>query len=120
MSNVSAARRRHRQRRHFRVRKSVHGTADRPRLAVHRSNKHIRAQIIDDVARVTLASASTVENGWDGPGNTVDAATKIGELVATRAKAAGVGTIVFDRGGNLYHGRIAAVAEAAREGGLEF
>ena len=120
MKDVSAERRRNRQRRHYRVRKSVNGTAARPRLAVHRSNKHITAQVIDDNARVTLASASTVENGWDGAGNTVEAATKIGELVASRAKDAGIETVVFDRGGNLYHGRIAALADAAREAGLEF
>jgi len=120
MSNISAERRRHRQRRHFRVRKGVNGTAERPRLAVHRSNRHITAQVIDDVSRVTIVSASTVEKDWDGKGNTVDAAKKIGELVATRAKDAGVGGVVFDRGGNLYHGRVAALADAAREAGLEF
>lgn len=120
MKDVSAERRRNRQRRHYRVRKSVNGTAERPRLAVHRSNKHITAQVIDDNARVTLASASTVEKSWDGAGNTVDAASKIGELVASRAKDAGIDSVVFDRGGNLYHGRIAALADAAREAGLEF
>ena len=120
MKNISAERRRQRQRRHHRVRKSVSGTAQRPRLAVHRSNKHITAQVIDDVAHVTIASASTVEKTWDGKGNTVDAAKKIGELVATRAKEAGVESVVFDRGGNLYHGRVAALADAAREAGLEF
>jgi large subunit ribosomal protein L18 len=120
MKDVSAERRRNRQRRHYRVRKSVNGTAERPRLAIHRSNKHITAQVIDDNAHVTLASASTVETAWDGVGNTVDAASKIGELVASRAKDAGISTVVFDRGGNLYHGRIAALADAAREAGLEF
>ena len=77
-------------------------------------------QIIDDVNGATLASASTVEKGWDGRGNTVDAATKVGELVASRAKDAGINSVVFDRGGNLYHGRVAALADAAREAGLEF
>ena len=120
MKNTSSERRRNRQRRHYRVRKSVSGTAQRPRLAVHRSSKHITAQVIDDVARVTLASASTIEKSWDGTGGTVDAAKKIGELVASRAKDAGIETVVFDRGGNLYHGRVAALAESAREAGLEF
>ncbi len=118
--NISAERRRQRKRRHRRVRKSVIGTAQRPRLAVFRSNRHIVAQVIDDAAGTTIASASTQENGWDGRGNTVDAATKVGSLVAERAKDAGVSTVVFDRGGNLYHGRVAALADAAREAGLEF
>ena len=110
-----------RQRRHGRVRKKVQGTADRPRLAVFRSNRHISVQVIDDRAGVTLAAASTYETELKGAatGNK-DAAAKVGELIAERAKAAGVTTVVFDRGGNLYHGRVAAVADAAREGGLEF
>lgn len=120
MKNYSAERRRQRQRRHYRVRKQVQGTAARPRLAVFRSNKHIVAQVIDDSTGVTVAAASTVEKGWDGRGNTVDAATKVGAAVAERAKQAGVTTVVFDRGGNLYHGRVAALADAAREAGLEF
>ncbi len=120
MANVSAERRRTRLRRHNRVRKQVSGTAERPRLAVHRSNKHITAQLIDDEAGITLASASTVEKDYKGAGNTVDAAGKIGSLVAERAKKAGISTVVFDRGGFLYHGRVAALADAAREGGLEF
>ena len=120
MANISATRRAHRLRRHRRVRKQVSGTAARPRLAVHRSNKHITAQVIDDGSHNTIASASTVEKGWDGRGNTVEAATKVGETIAERAKAAGVTTVVFDRGGNLYHGRVAALAEAARNAGLEF
>ncbi len=118
--NISAERRRQRQRRHYRIRKQVHGSAQRPRLAVFRSNKHIVAQIIDDETGVTLAAASTVEKGWDGRGNTVEAATKVGSAIAERAKAAGIETVVFDRGGNLYHGRVAALADAAREAGLEF
>ena len=110
-----------RVRRHRRVRKRVTGTAERPRLAVFRSNKHISAQVIDDVSGRTVASASTVEADLRGPstGNK-DAAAKVGRLVAERAKAAGVSRVVFDRGGFLYHGRVAALADAARENGLEF
>ena len=109
-----------RLRRHRRVRKKVEGSADRPRLAVFRSNKHITAQVIDDRSGRTLAAASTIESDLreGGTGNKA-AASKIGQLVAERAKAAGVTKVVFDRGGNLYHGRIAAVAEAARAAGLE-
>jgi len=118
--NISAERRRQRQRRHYRVRKQVIGSAERPRLAVFRSNKHIVAQLIDDADGTTLVSASTQEKSWDGRGNTVDAATKVGALVAERAKGAGVNTVVFDRGGYLYHGRVAALADAARDAGLEF
>jgi large subunit ribosomal protein L18 len=120
MKNISAERRRNRQRRHYRVRKQVQGTSARPRLAVFRSNRHIVAQIIDDTTGMTLASAGTVEKSWDGRGNTTEAATKVGELVASRAKDAGINTVVFDRGGNLYHGRVAALADAARDAGLEF
>jgi large subunit ribosomal protein L18 len=108
-----------RKRRHHRVRKKVAGTASRPRLAVSRSNKHISAQVIDDLTGRTLASASTVEKDLrtGGTGN-IAAATTVGRLVAERAQAAGVTAVVFDRGGFLYHGRVAAVAEAAREAGL--
>jgi large subunit ribosomal protein L18 len=120
MSDSAKQKREGRIRRHRRVRKKVRGTAERPRLAVFRSNKHITAQVIDDRAGRTLASASTTETGFEGLGSNVAAATKVGQLVAERAKAAGVSTVVFDRGGNLYHGRIAALADAAREGGLEF
>jgi large subunit ribosomal protein L18 len=110
-----------RQRRHRRVRKYVAGTADRPRLAVFRSNKHISAQVIDDVAGRTLAAASTTEADLKkGATGNRDAAAKVGKLVGERAKAAGVSKVVFDRGGFLYHGRVAAVADAAREAGLEF
>ena len=119
--SVSAQHKREaRVRRHRRVRKKVEGTAERPRLAVFRSNKHITAQVIDDRAGRTLAAASTIEPDLRGSttGNK-DAATKVGQLVAERAKAAGVTKVVFDRGGNLYHGRVAAVADAAREAGLE-
>ena len=105
-------------RRHRRVRKKVRGTAARPRLAVYRSNKHIYAQVIDDVAGVTLASASTAEKAFTGTGSTVDAAKQVGALLGERAKGAGVETVVFDRGGFSYHGRVAAIADGAREAGL--
>jgi large subunit ribosomal protein L18 len=109
-------------RRHARARKKVSGTPLRPRLAVFRSNKHIVAQVIDDLSGRTLASASSHEADVKASGSTsnVAASTKVGELVAQRAKAAGVEKVVFDRGGFIYHGRIAAVAEAARAAGLEF
>jgi large subunit ribosomal protein L18 len=108
-------------RRHRRVRKKVSGTAERPRLAVFRSNKHIMAQVIDDRTGRTLAAASSVEKDLrSGPTGNRAASTSVGRLVAERAKAAGVTTVVFDRGGFIYHGRVAAVAEAAREAGLEF
>ena len=110
-----------RTRRHYRVRKKVAGTAARPRLAVFRSNKHITAQVIDDRSGTTLACASTVEKDLrSGATANKSAAATVGRLVAERAKAAGVSQVVFDRGGFLYHGRVAAVAEAAREAGLEF
>jgi large subunit ribosomal protein L18 len=122
MSDIAKARRQGRIRRHRRVRKKVHGTAARPRLAVYRSNKHISVQLIDDDAGVTIAAASTVEAAQRevGGGGSVAAATRIGELIAERAKAAGVTTVVFDRGGFAYHGRVAAIADAARANGLEF
>ncbi|MEY2627452.1 MAG: ribosomal protein [Actinomycetota bacterium] len=122
MASFAQQRRSSRLRRHRRVRKKVHGTAARPRLAVHRSNKHITVQVIDDDAGRTIASASTTEADVRGSGNgsTVAAATKVGQVVAQRAKAAGISKVVYDRGGYLYHGRVAAVAEAAREAGLEF
>jgi large subunit ribosomal protein L18 len=107
-------------RRHRRVRKKVEGTAERPRLAVFRSNKHITAQVIDDRAGRTLAAASTTEADLRaGTTSNKEAAAQIGRLLAERAKAAGITKVVFDRGGNLYHGRVAAVADAAREAGLE-
>ena len=107
--------------RHARVRKHVRGTAERPRLAVFRSNRHISAQVIDDRAGRTLVSASTLERAVQSGGTSnKDAARRVGELVAQRARDAGVERVVFDRGGFLYHGRVAAVAEAAREAGLEF
>ena len=111
-----------RDRRHRRVRKKVRGTAERPRLAVFRSNNHIYAQVIDDVTGRTLAAASTADASIKGNGGTgnIDAAKRVGALVAERASAAGVAKVVFDRGGFLYHGRVAALADAAREAGLEF
>ena len=109
-----------RLRRRRRVRAKVRGTGDRPRLAVFRSNKHIYVQAIDDLAGRTIASASTVEADLrTGATATVDAAKKVGKLVGDRTKAAGVTTVVFDRGGFKYHGRVAAVADGAREAGLE-
>ena len=122
MASSAEIRRQSRITRHRRVRKKVHGTAVRPRLAVHRSNKHLVAQVIDDDAGRTLAAASTAEADQRaaGSGSTVDAAGRIGQLVAERAKAAGIDSVVFDRGGFIYHGRIAALAAAAREAGLEF
>ena len=110
-----------RARRHFRLRKRVSGTAQRPRLVVTRSSRHVVAQVIDDGAGRTLASASSMEADVRTSGTDKTAqARKVGELVASRAKQAGVETVVFDRGGNMFHGRIAALAEGAREGGLEF
>jgi large subunit ribosomal protein L18 len=110
----------HRARRHRRVRKKVLGTADRPRLAVFRSSKHIYAQVIDDISGRTIASASTMESDRrSGATATVDAAKQVGESLAERVKAAGITAVVFDRGGFKYHGRVAAVADGARAGGLE-
>jgi large subunit ribosomal protein L18 len=118
---VSAAHKREsRIRRHRRVRKKVEGTVDRPRLAVFRSNKHISAQVIDDRTGRTIAAASTVADVKDSGTGNRSAAAQVGKLIAERAKAAGITKVVFDRGGNLYHGRVAAVADAARESGLEF
>jgi large subunit ribosomal protein L18 len=110
-----------RRRRHKRVRRKVEGTAERPRLAVFRSNKHISAQLIDDLTGRTLVSASTVEASLrETGGGNIEAAKAVGTLVASRAKDAGVTTVVFDRGGFAYHGRVAALADAARAQGLEF
>ena len=109
-----------RLRRHRRVRGKISGTAERPRLDVFRSAKHIYAQIIDDVAGNTLVSASSLDKEIEGNGGNKTAARAVGKLVAERAKAKGIDTVVFDRGGYLYHGRVAELAEGAREGGLEF
>ena len=108
-----------RQKRHRRVRGKLSGTADRPRLNIFRSNTGIYAQVIDDVAGVTLASASALDKEISG-GNKTEQAQAVGKLVAERAAAKGIKVVVFDRGGYLYHGRVAALAEAARENGLEF
>ena len=120
-SRVSLERRRSRTRRHARLRKKVNGTPARPRLVVNRSSRHMVAQLIDDVAGHTLAAASTLETDVRVfEGDKKAKAAKVGELLAARAREAGVTAVVFDRGGYLYHGRVAALADAAREGGLEF
>ena len=109
-----------RLKRHKRVRGKISGTAQRPRLAVYRSHAHISAQIIDDVAGVTLASASTYEAGFEGIGSNKEAARKVGATLAERALEKGISAVVFDRGGYIYHGRVSELAEGAREGGLKF
>ena len=106
--------------RHNRVRGKISGTAERPRLCVFRSESNIYAQIIDDVAGNTLVSASSVEKGFEGNGGNVEAAKKVGLKVAERCLEKGIDTVVFDRGGYIYHGRVQALAEGAREGGLKF
>jgi large subunit ribosomal protein L18 len=122
MKTASSKRYSGRLRRHRRVRKKITGTAERPRLAVYRSNKHISVQVIDDLTGHTIAAASTVEPDMrkQGSGATVDAAKRVGTLIAQRAKSAGVTKVVYDRGGFIFHGRVAAAADAAREAGLEF
>lgn len=109
-----------RKKRHLRVRKHITGTAERPRLNVFRSSKHMYAQLIDDVAGKTIVSASTLDVEGIGNGGSIESAAKVGELVAKRAIEKGATKVVFDRGGYLYHGRIKALADAAREAGLEF
>jgi len=109
-----------RKKRHKRVRYKISGTPDRPRLNVFRSEKHIYAQVIDDTNGVTLCSASSVEKDFKGAGSNKEAARKVGKTVAGRAVAKGIETVVFDRGGYIYHGRVKELAEAAREGGLTF
>ena len=106
--------------RHVRVRGKISGTPERPRLNVFRSNANIYAQIIDDVNGVTLVSANTLEKGFEGATGNAEAAKKVGTVLAERAKAKGIEEVVFDRGGYVYHGRVAALAEGAREGGLQF
>ena len=106
--------------RHERVRKKINGTAECPRLNVFRSLKHIYAQLIDDDKGVTLAAASTVEKDFAEYGGNIDAAKKVGKLLAERAEKAGITQCVFDRGGYIYHGRVQGLAEGAREGGLKF
>ena len=112
-----------RKRKHVRVRKKISGTGECPRLCVYRSNAHIYAQIIDDVAQTTLASASTLDKEIKGSvsvGSNIEAAKAVGKLIAERAAAKEIKVVVFDRGGYLYHGRVQALADAAREAGLEF
>jgi large subunit ribosomal protein L18 len=122
MTTIAKKRREARLRRHRRVRKKVYGTAARPRLAVYRSNRNLSVQLIDDESGRTIASATSLEADFrkQQAGGNVAAATAVGTLIAQRAKAAGITSVVFDRGGFLYHGRIAAIAEAARAAGLEF
>ena len=109
-----------RLKRHKRVRGKISGTADRPRLAVYRSNANISAQIIDDASGVTLVAANTYEKDFEGIGSNKEAARKVGKTLAERALAKGISTVVFDRGGYIYHGRVSELAEGAREGGLKF
>jgi large subunit ribosomal protein L18 len=119
--DASTRRRISNARRHFRLRKKISGTPERPRLVVKRSSRHIHVQLVDDLAGNTVAAASTIEADVRATGGDKSAQSKkVGELIAARAKAAGVQTVVFDHGGHGYHGRIAALADAAREGGLEF
>lgn len=109
-----------RQKRHKRVRGKISGTASRPRLSVFRSLSNIYAQVIDDTTGKTIVSASTVEKDFNGNGGNKEAAKKVGQTVAERAVKAGITEVVFDRGGNIYHGRVKELAEGAREGGLKF
>jgi len=119
--DISTTRRIAKARRHFRLRKKVNGSAERPRLVVHRSSKHITVQIVDDLKGHTLVSATSLEADVRAvDGDKKARAAKVGQLAAARAKDAGITAVVFDRGGNAYHGRIAALADAAREAGLEF
>ena len=109
-----------RLKRHKKIRSKISGTAERPRLAVYRSNANISAQVIDDVAGVTLVSASTLEKDFEGNGGNKEAARQVGKTIAERAAAKGITEVVFDRGGYLYHGRVSELADGAREGGLKF
>ena len=109
-----------RLKRHARVRAKISGTTERPRLCVYRSNANISAQIIDDTKGITLVSASTYEKAFEENGGNMEAAKKIGALIAERANEKGITEVVFDRGGYLYHGRVSALADGAREGGLKF
>jgi large subunit ribosomal protein L18 len=117
---MSAIRLRGRQRRHFRVRRKIRGSAERPRLAVFRSNRYVYAQVIDDDAGRTLVSASSQEASLRERNLTAATAAEVGKLIAARCKEAGIGRVIFDRGGFVYHGRVKALADAAREEGLEF
>jgi large subunit ribosomal protein L18 len=119
--DISTRRRVARKRRHFRLRKKISGTPQRPRLVVNRSSRHIGVQLVDDLAGHTLAAASSMEADVRADeGDKKAKAAKVGELIAARAQGAGVATVVFDRGGYDYHGRVAALADAAREAGLKF
>ena len=109
-----------RQKRHLRVRQNIHGTANRPRLNVFRSLNHIYVQIIDDDKQVTLTAASSMDKDFKGNGGNIDGAKLVGASIAKKALDAGISEVVFDRGGYIYHGRVKALAEAAREGGLKF
>jgi large subunit ribosomal protein L18 len=116
---VAKSKQQARARRHFRLRKKIVGSAERPRLVVNRSSRHVFVQVVDDSKGITLASASTLEADLRAfEGDKTAKAKRVGELVAERAKAAGIEAVVFDRGGNKYHGRVAAIADGAREGGL--
>lgn len=119
--DISTRRRVARARRHFRIRKTLSGTPEAPRLVVHRTSRHMHVQVIDDVAGHTLAAASTMEPEVRSlEGDKKARGAKVGQLIAERAKAAGIESVVFDRAGYKYHGRVAALADAAREGGLKF
>lgn len=119
--DISTRRREARARRHFRIRKNLRGTAEMPRLVVHRTSRHMHVQIIDDLAGRTLAAASTMDEAIrNSEGDKKARGAELGKLIAERAKAAGIEAVVFDRGGYQYHGRVAALADAAREGGLKF
>ncbi len=109
-----------RKRIHSRIRRKVIGTSERPRLAVYFSNQHVYAQLIDDSQSRTVASASTMDKAFEGNSSNIASATKVGKMLADRAKEADVSTVVFDRGGHLYHGKVKALADAAREAGLKF
>jgi large subunit ribosomal protein L18 len=120
---MKASRKESTRKRHVRIRQDVFGTSERPRLAVYRSNQNIYAQVIDDSKHHTLAAASTLDADLKKDlesGNNCEASEKVGKLIAERATAQGIKQVVFDRGGNLYHGRVKALADAAREGGLDF
>ncbi|WP_422749445.1 50S ribosomal protein L18 [Mycobacterium sp. WMMD1722] len=120
-TNISQTRRRDRIRRHARLRKKVAGTAERPRLVVHRSSRHIHVQLVDDLTGTTVAAASSIEADVRAvEGDKKAHSVRVGQLIAERAKSAGIDEVVFDRGGYTYGGRIAALADAAREGGLKF
>ncbi len=117
---LNADKNKERQKRHLRIRSHIHGTAERPRLNVFRSLAHIYVQIINDEKGVTLTAASSLDKDFEGIGGNIEGAKKVGAAIAKKALAAGITEVVFDRGGYIYHGRVKALAEAAREGGLKF